>query len=93
MSDFLPISAIIPTRHRPEALRHTLQSLAKQPYQPIEMIVVDGSEDSQTKKLCTSEIPGLRTKIKYDRAAKNGAAVQRNQGNNSCYSAIHLVDG
>lgn len=79
MTDLLPISAIVPTRHRAEPFRRTLQSLAKQFYQPIEMIVVDGSEDNQTEQLCKSEISELRTKVKYYRATENGAATQRNQ--------------
>lgn len=75
----LPISAIVPTRHRAEPLRRTLQSLAQQSVQPTEMIVVDGSQDSQTEQLCHRSIPGLGTQIKYYRASQTGAATQRNQ--------------
>ena len=79
MTDLLPISALAPTRHRPEPFRRILQSLAKLSVQPIEMIVVDGSEDSQTEQLCISKIPRLETKIRYYKATENGAATQRNQ--------------
>ena len=93
MTNLLPISAIVPTRHRSEPFRHTLQSLAQQSYQPIEMIVVDGSEDSHTEQLCTSEISGLKTKIIYYRATENGAATQRNQAmSHATQQYIWLMD-
>jgi glycosyltransferase involved in cell wall biosynthesis len=79
MTLILPISALVPTRHRPEPFARTLQSLAQQSAQPLEMVVVDGSEDDQTKDLCHSQIPGLETQIKYYRATETGAATQRNQ--------------
>lgn len=79
MVELLPISAIVPTRHRSEPFRRTLESLAQHTVQPIEMIVVDGSEDVQTKQLCYSLISGLETQIKYYRATEIGAATQRNQ--------------
>lgn len=79
MVELLPISTIVPTRHRPEPFRRTLESLAQQTVQPIEMIVVDGSDDDQTKQLCYSSITRLETQIKYYRATEIGAATQRNQ--------------
>jgi glycosyltransferase involved in cell wall biosynthesis len=75
----LPISAIVPTRHRSAVFARTLHSLAQQSVQPTEMIVVDGSEDDQTKEICHSQISGLATQIKYYRAIEIGAATQRNQ--------------
>lgn len=79
MVNLLPISAIVPTRHRPAAFSRTLHSLAQQSTQPVEMIVVDGSEDIDTKDLCHREIPGLEAQIKYYSATEIGAAAQRNQ--------------
>jgi glycosyltransferase involved in cell wall biosynthesis len=75
----LPISAIVPTRHRPAAFARTLHSLAQQSVQPIEMIVVDGSDDLETQQLCQGTIAGLATTIRYYRATELGAATQRNQ--------------
>ncbi|MBE9179521.1 glycosyltransferase family 2 protein [Oculatella sp. LEGE 06141] len=75
----LPISALVPTRHRSLPLARTLNSLAQQSSQPIEMIIVDGSDDDETQRLCQSSIPGLLTQIKYYRATEIGAATQRNQ--------------
>jgi glycosyltransferase involved in cell wall biosynthesis len=79
MVKILPVSTIIPTRHRSYPLTRTLQSLSQQSLQPVEMIIIDGSNDDLTKNICEHEIPGLLTKIKYYRASEIGAATQRNQ--------------
>lgn len=93
MTHILPISALVPTRNRATVFKQTLKSLAQQSCQPIEMIVVDGSEDSQTEQLCKSEISGLRTKVKYYQATKNGAAIQRNQAmSHATQQFIWLMD-
>ena len=80
MNKVLPISALVPTRDRPKAFARTLNSLAKQSSQPVEIIVIDGSEDDKTKQLCQSAIPRLLTQIRYYKATAIGAATQRNQG-------------
>ncbi|MEO1390544.1 MAG: glycosyltransferase family A protein [Cyanobacteria bacterium J06634_6] len=74
-----PISAIVPTRNRASVFSRTLVSIGAQSVQPAEMVVVDASDDDETYTLCHTNIPGLSTKIIYYRAAKKGAAVQRNQ--------------
>ncbi len=79
MSRLLPISAIIPTRHRPLPLKTMLSSLGKQSVQPVEAIIIDGSSNEETAKLCQTPIPNLDTKIIYHKATKIGAATQRNQ--------------
>lgn len=79
MSRLLPISAIIPTRHRPLPLKTMLYSLGKQSVQPVEAIIIDGSSNEETAKLCQTPIPNLDTKIIYHRATEIGAATQRNQ--------------
>ncbi len=78
-SNILPVSAIVPTRNRAEVFLRTLQSLSEQSFQPIEMIVVDASSNTDTEKICTQNIAHLATKINYYRAEKTGAAIQRNQ--------------
>ncbi|AFZ59161.1 glycosyltransferase family 2 protein [Anabaena cylindrica FACHB-243] len=93
MTILLPISALVPTRNRSAPLARTLQSLSQQSVQPVEMIVVDGSEDDQTQNICESEIPGLFTTIKYYRATKIGAATQRNQAiSHASQAVIWLMD-
>jgi len=79
MFNILPISAVIPTRDRSKTLARTLKSLSQQSLQPFEILVIDGSTDDNTQNLCNSELPELKTKIKYFRATEIGAATQRNQ--------------
>lgn len=82
MSDsaqLIPVSVIVPTRNRSKVFSRTLDSMALQACQPLEMIVVDASEDDETNRLCHSTIPGLLTQLKYYRAIVTGAAAQRNQ--------------
>lgn len=76
----LPVSAIVPTLDRTEALRKMLFSLGQQSCQPREMIIVDASTSEDTNQLCQNVVPELRTTIIYARAQKTGAAAQRNQG-------------
>lgn len=75
----VPISVIIPTRNRADVFDRTMESMAVQSIQPMEVIVVDASENDETFDICASQTPGLLTKIRYHRAEKAGAAVQRNQ--------------
>ncbi len=79
MFNILNVSAIVATRNRSHSFQRMLHSLAQQSMQPVEMIVVDGSQNDQTKQVCYSEILNLRTKIIYHRATETGAATQRNQ--------------
>ena len=79
---FLHMSAVVPTRNRAKALALTLDSLLKQNVLPRELIVVDGSEDDQTRLVVESfsqRSMGVCT-VKYLRTDVLGAAVQRNQG-------------
>lgn len=79
MLQLLSISALVATRNRHEPIARMLNSLSRQSAQPIEMIVVDGSDDDKTEQLCRIPIPNLKTKIIYYRATEIGAATQRNQ--------------
>lgn len=79
MTQILPMSALIPTRNRSQALLRTFESLALQSHQPFEMVIVDASDDQSTKEICESPISNLSTKIRYYTAVKLGAATQRNQ--------------
>jgi glycosyltransferase involved in cell wall biosynthesis len=93
MTQVLPISALIPTRNRSLTLAKTLQSLAQQSVQPLEMIVVDGSSDDSTRNLAQTEVPGLQTQIKYFQATQLGAATQRNQAMaHASQNVIWLMD-
>jgi glycosyltransferase involved in cell wall biosynthesis len=81
MSQALPISVVIPTRHRAEALQRTLLSLAEQSHVCAELLLVDGSEDQRSKAVLeefAQQCPACQ--VRYLRADSLGAAVQRNQG-------------
>ena len=49
MSELLPISALVPTRDRAAVFCRSLDSLAQQSVQPMEMIVVDGSQGKEAR--------------------------------------------
>jgi glycosyltransferase involved in cell wall biosynthesis len=74
----IPVSGIVVTYDRGTILRSTLESLANQNYQPIEIIVVDSSNDRYTYEMLTKPILGLRSRIKYYHSKLRGAASQRN---------------
>lgn len=93
MSTIINISAIVATRNRSQPIAMMLNSLAKQSVQPIELIVVDGSNNDETEQLCRTQIPDLQTKIIYQRAKEIGAATQRNQAiDNATQNFIWLLD-
>ena len=81
MSTDLPnVSAVVATRNRAAILRRTLDSLAKQSLQPAEIVIVDGSDGSETKMLCDFPVAGLSSKLRWLKATERGAGAQRNQG-------------
>lgn len=69
-------SVVIATFERPEELRTTLHSLAAQTRPPAQVIVVDSSRDERTRAVV--ECAALA--VRYERAVKPSAAIQRNQG-------------
>jgi glycosyltransferase involved in cell wall biosynthesis len=93
MPQLLPISALVATRNRHLPLSRMLDSLAQQSLYPAEMIVVDGSDNDETQKLCHNKIANLNTTIIYYRATEIGAATQRNQAiNYATNNVIWLLD-
>jgi glycosyltransferase involved in cell wall biosynthesis len=79
----VPVSAIVPTRGRPDILLRTLTSLRTQRLGPAELIIVDASDDNQTQEVIEvfARQADLSTwQIIWERAQERGAAVQRNQG-------------
>ncbi|MEP7165509.1 MAG: glycosyltransferase [Ferruginibacter sp.] len=74
------IAVIIPTCDRPIYLEKALASVGIQNIQPAEIIIVDASDNTDTQKLCSNPIPGLLSVIRWVKAEKKGAAIQRNQG-------------
>lgn len=78
----IPASAVVPTRHRAQVLARTLNSMLAQQTLPSELIVVDASEDGETRKEVEafSVKIGAGCRVRWLRADAAGAAVQRNQG-------------
>jgi len=76
----IPVSAIIPTCNRLNALKKTLKSVSQQCAQPVEIIIIDASENDDTMNLCKYAITGLLSKLIWYKANEKGAALQRNQG-------------
>src|SRR5712691_11698293 len=77
-----PISAVLPTRDRADALQKTLAGLTEQSVLPSQFIVIDGSQGDDTRKVIQAwaAAAGSRCEVIYQRAFLLGAAVQRNQG-------------
>ena len=79
----VPISAIVPTRERPEVLGRTLASLRRQGVLPAELIVVDATAGAATRNVVSqfaSKARPLGCRVAWQPAAVAGAAAQRNQG-------------
>jgi glycosyltransferase involved in cell wall biosynthesis len=84
-AELIPLSVVIPTRHRAAVLRRTLESLAAQSFQPARIMLVDASEDQATRTLCVERpVPGLASEVVWHPAQISGAASQRNQGVQQC---------
>jgi len=78
--NLLPISAVVPTLNRNLALARMLESMARQSYQPLEILVIDASSTRDSEHLCKTGIEGLSSRVTYKKATEVGAAIQRNQG-------------
>ena len=74
----LAYSIVIATFERPAELRVTLDSIAAQTRLPARVIVVDSSHDELTQRI-TNDF-ATRLPLRYERADRPSAAVQRNQG-------------
>jgi glycosyltransferase involved in cell wall biosynthesis len=79
----VPISAIVPTRDRPDILCRTLVSLRMQGVLPAELIAVDASAGASTKNVVLQFASAVRSRgcyVSWQPAVVQGAAAQRNQG-------------
>ena len=76
----IPVSVVIATRNRPSVLQRTLETLNLQSHYPSEVVIVDASDGNDTARLCEEKKDSWPWHLKHLRAAKPGAASQRNQG-------------
>lgn len=77
------ISVIIATKNRPKQINVCIQSLCKNTYSNFEIIVVDQSDDIETKKII-DRLPDKR--IRYIKQIPSGISKARNAG-------VHLSHG
>jgi GT2 family glycosyltransferase len=61
-------------------LQRTIESLAAQGVQPLEIIVVDASDNPKTQQICEEGVLGLSSQMRWIKSLECGAATQRNQG-------------
>lgn len=91
----LPLSAIVPTIDRCDSLARTLASLEQQQLLPVELIVVDASQTSDTREMLSgfAQRVGGSASVRWLAASSSGAAAQRNQGvAESCQPSIWFFD-
>ena len=74
----LAYSIVIATYERPAELRVTLESIAAQTRAPELIAIVDASRDERTREVV--EAFAAKLPVRYERAERPSAAVQRNQG-------------
>jgi GT2 family glycosyltransferase len=74
------VSFVIATYNREKELKEAIESILKQEYRPIEIIVIDNSINNASKEMIAREFPHLSF-LKYQGMGKNlGAAVGKNEG-------------
>ena len=79
-----PATVIVCTRNRAAELSGALRSIEALEYPDVELIIVDGSADSETANLVREEFPAAR----YMNVGANGIAVARNRGLNAASGEI-----
>jgi glycosyltransferase involved in cell wall biosynthesis len=72
-------SVVIATLHRPARLDRTLRDLLAQSCPPELIVVVDASDDSQSRDICT-RLADAKQPVLHLRAEATSSARQRNQG-------------
>ena len=82
MKPMVPVSAILPTRHRAALLARFLESLAAQTVSLAEIVICDASTDDATEQVVAAARAAwqdTRVQWTYERARRTGLAPQRNQ--------------
>lgn len=74
----MKFSIVIPTRNRDEDLKELLQSILRQTILPIEVIVVDDSDNSKTRKLIEQSHANFLSRkitLKYERGGEERRSI------------------
>lgn len=83
-----PISVIIATRDRPDALRRCLKSLGELDYPDFEVVVVDNAPSTGASKEVVTELAADDPRIRYVFEPKPGLAQAHNTGRSAVFSPI-----
>ncbi len=75
-----PSAFIIATRNRPDDLLRTVESLVAQTVLPLELCIVDSSDDAPTREQIEKLCADAGLKLDYHHPAPRGLTVQRNVG-------------
>ena len=73
------ISVTLPTRNRPTEFRRAVETVLRQTYDNLELVVVDGSEDEYVSEVLDELEPQIPTKIKHETGTQ-GVSAARNIG-------------
>jgi glycosyltransferase involved in cell wall biosynthesis len=76
----MKVSVVIPTKNRPES-KECIESLINQTYPIHQLIIVDGSDNNETERLCQRLKREVEFDLIYIKQTKGGLAVARNIGN------------
>ncbi len=76
------VSVIVPTYNRAHLIEKTLQSVRRQTYRPIELLVVDDGSTDNTQQVVRefAEAAAGELRVRYVRQENQGAQVARNRG-------------
>ncbi|HEV2756386.1 MAG TPA: glycosyltransferase family 2 protein [Actinomycetota bacterium] len=86
-------SFVIATRNRPDDLLHTVRSLVAQTVLPAELVVVDSSDGTPTRREIEELCSAAGIKLDYHHPAPRGLTVQRNVGiDRSSGDPVFFVD-
>jgi glycosyltransferase involved in cell wall biosynthesis len=76
----LPVSVIIATRNRAQPLANCLRTLDEQTMLPDEVLIIDASDDGQTREVVETHSTTGPYRLCYHKAEQRSSAFQRNQG-------------
>jgi glycosyltransferase involved in cell wall biosynthesis len=89
----VPVSVVVGTRDRPDAVRRVLQTLQQLEYGAFEVLVVDNAPSSDATRECVEEFAETDPRIRYLVEARAGLSRARNAGlANALYDWVAFVD-
>lgn len=74
------VSTIIPVHNRPAAIREAVDSVLRQTYRPVEVVIVDDGSTDDTGRVCQSLADAQPSTVRYVRRENGGPGQARNTG-------------